>query len=264
MTRKHTLLKSWLLIACLAIFSADLRGEVGAILVSGNAQSAPVVQIIADAADLTKTENALLFFPVQGSLAERWVPLPNEKSLAELRNESHHTVGSSRGFGGTIADAISAQTVQLEQLQAFVANRSVPQYTTTTIFSPADGSTLLNPRPTFRRLPVTDAQTKMSRYPAVTARVFRANQQVLEMTFAEGRNSMSWATIPNAPEGLTPENYTIRVDGSDQTVSFTTRTPKSRGCESASSEFCAFFMGFPVFSVRQFWHVPAREHHRLR
>jgi len=232
MRRNPTILTVCFLIAGSAIFSADLRGadlrgEGNAILISGNAQAAPDVRFLTDEANLSleEVQNALLFFPALGALPERWMPLPTEKSLAELRNEQLRTVGPSRGFDGAIADAILTQTVQLEQLQTFVANRSVPQYSTTVIFSPAEGSTVLNSRPTFRRLPVTDEQTNTSHYPAVAARVFRAGQQtqILEIPFAEGRDAVSWDAIPNMPEhlraGLAPGNYTIRLESMNQTFS---------------------------------------------
>ena len=219
MKRKFFFLATCFLMTWCTISSADYPGRGEAILVTGSAQSAPAVRVITGEADLslTETENALLFFPPRETLPERWVSLPNEKSLAELRNEQLRTVGPSRGFGGSIADAIQAQTTPLAQIQIVLANRSVPQYAVPTIFSPKNDSTILHPRPTFRRLPVTDEQTKTSSYPAVTARVLRAGRQVLEISFAENRDAVTWGEIPDSPEGLEPGEYTIQIDGATQT-----------------------------------------------
>ncbi|MDR0327911.1 MAG: CHAT domain-containing protein [Planctomycetaceae bacterium] len=217
---------SCLLFVWCMISNVSLRGDVDAILVSGNAQSVPAVRIITGDTTLSlkDTEHALLFLPSQEMLPERWTHVQNEDSLAELQNEQFRAVGSSRGYGGAIADAISTQTVQLEQIQAFVANRSLPRSDVATIFSPADGSTLLNPRPTFRRLPVTDEKTKTNLYPAVSARIFRAGQQIAEISFAENRDSVAWNEMSKKPNELVQGDYTIQIDGSNQTVRFTVQS----------------------------------------
>ena len=154
MKTKFYQITSFLLI--FGLFSGtNLHGETGTILVSGSAQSVPVVRIIADDTNLPPGEGeyALLFLPARIPEPEQWQPFDGVE-FGPLRS-----IGVSRGTGGTVADTIPSQTMQLEQLQPFVVDRWHPMicgHNEKTIYSPANNSVLLNPQPTFRRYRIED------------------------------------------------------------------------------------------------------------
>lgn len=232
-TMNNTITQSFLtflFVFCSMFPMASIHGNVDAVLVSCDGQSPPEVRFISETSrpKLDGIRSGLLFFPPQDASPERWLPVGKSiPSLAELQDEHLRTLGPSRGITGAIADSIPAQTVQLEQLTAFVANRSLPDYATSVIFSPAHDSVLLNPCPTLRRLPQTDATSGEKKYPAVTAIIFRNEQPLLEIRFDEGRKAVAWDEIPELPgrfqEGLPPGVYSIRIDGSNKTNRFTVK-----------------------------------------
>ena len=204
------------------------QGNNNAVLVSVGENSIPSVRILTDQTEMPiqGVGNALLFLPPENEFPERWTLIQNEiSSLDEIQNEQLRLMGTSRGIGGAIADAIPTQTVQLEQLQAYVANRSPTNHQTTTIFSPADGSRLLNPCLTIRRLPVTDESTNTQSFPTVNVHVIKSGQTLFDIKFAEGEDTIFWKDISGLPErfqeGLPAGQYELRIGDASKSTSFT-------------------------------------------
>ena len=96
--------------------------------------------------------------------------------------------GSSGGSGVEVAQF----TLQLEQISPDTSTRNVGVYPLT----PAADGRLLNPRPTFRRLPLE----KEPRFPAAVAVLTsEALPRPLQITFAAGKDRVAWEDLKELP-----------------------------------------------------------------
>lgn len=220
----RTVLVSGILALCVALNGALAQEAIRALRISTGEDKIPTVEILGDDVDSdTASNHGILVFPPQPGKPESW---------KSPDGDGEHASRAVIGFtGGSIADSIPAQTVQLEQLLAVTVNRAVPEYSTTTIYSPVDGGKNVNPRPTFRRLPVTDSTGKKS-LPIATVRLMRGNDLLTEIVFPEGVESLRWNDLSSLPEeiqnGLPSGDYSLHVAGTTKTARFTVESTELR------------------------------------
>jgi CHAT domain-containing protein len=178
-----------------AFAQTDSKHEAKAVLVYVDKTGAPrIVEV--DCADLTVSVTGLLVWPV-GDDAERWAivspgwQMPSEDGL--LTASDGPIPGTTRGgsLGGPGPDA-SQFTMQLAQINPDTSTRNIGVYPLT----PAAEGRLLNPRPTFRRLPLE----KEPRFPAVAA-VITSDllSKPLRIEFAQGKDRVGWDELKGLP-----------------------------------------------------------------
>ncbi len=215
---------------CVTAVHTAVHADLTPMLVSTTEDGRPTVTPLSEPSQFegSTSRPALLFFPPAAASSEHWIFIAENTPLREAMTQSSRVaLVVARGVSGAAADAIPAQTIQLEQLLAFTVNRALPEYATSVIFSPADGAALLTPCPTLRRLPATDEKTGTQTYPAMTAQIYQNARVLLEIHFAEGQAVLPWADIPALGErfrdGLPPGEYTICGENATKSNRFTVK-----------------------------------------
>jgi hypothetical protein len=93
--------------------------------------------------------------------------------------------------------------------------------------TPGDGQTLLQPYPTFRRLP----RAKGSPFPPAAAVLTRAGRTILRIPFRNGQERVALADLPELPadlkEGLPPGAYCLQMEG-EAAITFVVAEPGRR------------------------------------
>ena len=167
-----------------------------------------VVELSPTQIDKLLPTTGLLIWP-SGDEAERWaVVSPGWKMPAEMENVASgppQRLEATRGDGSSFAGVEVAQlTLQLEQISPDTSTRNVGVYPLT----PAADGRLLNPRPTFRRLPLE----KEPRFPAAVAVLTSETlPKPLLIPFVAGKDRVAWEDLKGIPaeakEGLPAGRY---------------------------------------------------------
>lgn len=202
----------------------------------------------------------LLIWPINDH-EERWAFLsPKWKAPAITANLAGAPASlrfATRGAGEAISGAdLGLFTVQLEQLSPDTSTRNAGVYPLTPV---ADGR-LLNPRPTFRRLPLD----KEPRFPAAVA-LLVSNQlaKPLLLPFAAGKDRVNWDDIPKLPaeatNGLPAGRYVLGpqkgLDGKFVTFHVEERKDRDEICRPLESMDTLLPLTSPVRIQFHFEHL---------
>lgn len=139
---------------------------------------------------------------------EQWAVLPGKPGANPRTPAALATALAASSRGGPavgVPTGPGSTTFQPDQLLGLVVTRAVAS----SFLTPENNGHNLNGQITIRRIKSAEKS------PAIVAEVFRGNQSILSVKFAEGQEALRWSEIPELPanlkNGLPPGLYTLRV-----------------------------------------------------
>lgn len=220
---------------CLLGWNGTVLGQVEAILVSGSAETEPIVRIVlkGETFPTSISDETFLFFPPREEKPEQWAIF--EKGISspiELSDNRLHAPGNIHGTTAGGCDLIPSRIIPMEQLLAVTLNRSVSGPSKALPFSPGDGAKIINPCFSVRRLPDIDPTTDVKTFPGIVFRLFQDGQPLAEIRMDEGIETLKWSDIPDLPErlkpGLPPGEYALRSPDGIRSHRFTVKSVEFR------------------------------------
>lgn len=157
---------------------------------------------------------------------EQWRQVPEAQQTSGGPNTlalAPRFTAISRGESPAPAgDGTGMATVEIDQILGQLVVRGAG------LLTPANNGRCLQPQITIRRQPAD----KKPRYPADSLVLLQGNRELARIPMADGQEKLAWTEIPGLPEslqdGLPPGEYTLRLEKSGESTTFTVEDSEIR------------------------------------